>query len=213
MQNNRRAGKPAGKKPDKTGLLGLFTKGKDIPTTAQQTLPYREMYRDGVCRVEDRYYTKTIEYEDINYQLAQTEDQAAIFDGWSACLNYFDSSLPFQLSFLNHRSRPGSRYSVNIPMQEDDYNSVRREYVEMLENQIAKSNNGIVPHKAPDLRCECGRPLHRKGEAGACGGGHLRQLQKSWVSSAAPSRGWNGWSSFTGSSTPAAPTLSGFRGI
>lgn len=62
MQNNRRAGKPAGKKPDKTGLLGLFTKGKDIPTTAQQTLPYREMYRDGVCRVEDRYYTKTIEY-------------------------------------------------------------------------------------------------------------------------------------------------------
>ncbi len=58
-----------------------------------------------------------------------------------------DSSLPFQLSFLNHRSRPGSRYSVNIPMQDDDYNSVRCEYVEMLENQIAKSNNGIVRTK------------------------------------------------------------------
>ena len=147
MQNSRRAGKPAGKKPEKQSLLGLFTKGKNIPTTAQQTLPYREMYRDGVCRVADRYYTKTIEYEDINYQLAQSEDQAAIFDGWSACLNYFDSSLPFQLSFLNHRSRPGSRYSVNIPMQDDDYNSVRCEYVEMLENQIAKSNNGIVRTK------------------------------------------------------------------
>lgn len=147
MRNSRRAGKPAGKKPEKQGLLGLFTKGKNIPTTAQQTLPYREMYRDGVCRVADRYYTKTIEYEDINYQLAQSEDQAAIFDGWSACLNYFDSSLPFQLSFLNHRSRPGSRYSVNIPMQDDDYNSVRCEYVEMLENQIAKSNNGIVRTK------------------------------------------------------------------
>ena len=142
MRNNRRAGKP-----EKQGLTGLFTKGKNIPTTAQQTLPYREMYRDGVCRVADRYYTKTIEYEDINYQLAQSEDQAAIFDGWSACLNYFDSSLPFQLSFLNHRSRPGSRYSVNIPMQDDDYNSVRCEYVEMLENQIAKSNNGIVRTK------------------------------------------------------------------
>lgn len=131
MRNSRRAGKPAGRKPEKQGLTGLFTKGKNIPTTAQQTLPYREMYRDGVCRVADRYYTKTIEYEDINYQLAQSEDQAAIFDGWSACLNYFDSSLPFQLSFLNHRSRPGSRYSVNIPMQDDDYNSVRCEYVEM----------------------------------------------------------------------------------
>ena len=46
---------PAGRKPEKQGLLGLFTKGKNIPTTAQQTLPYREMYRDGVCRVADRY--------------------------------------------------------------------------------------------------------------------------------------------------------------
>ena len=90
MRNSRRAGKPAGKKPEKQGLTGLFTKGKNIPTTAQQTLPYREMYRDGVCRVADRYYTKTIEYEDINYQLAQSEDQAAIFDGWSAYLNYFE---------------------------------------------------------------------------------------------------------------------------
>ena len=102
MRNSRRAGKPAGRKPEKHGLTGLFTKGKNIPTTAQQTLPYREMYRDGVCRVADRYYTKTIEYEDINYQLAQSEDQAAIFDGWSACLNYFDSSLPFQLSYVTH---------------------------------------------------------------------------------------------------------------
>ena len=105
------------------------------------------MYRDGVCRVSEDYYTKTIEYEDINYQLAQAEDQAAIFDGWSACLNYFDSTLPFQLSFLNHRSRPESRYSVNIPMQDDEYNGVRQEYVEMLDNQIARSNNGIVRTK------------------------------------------------------------------
>ena len=87
MQKRTNAGKPAGRKPDRRGLFGLFAKKKDIPTTAQQTLPYREMYRDGVCRVSEDYYTKTIEYEDINYQLAQAEDQAAIFDGWSACLN------------------------------------------------------------------------------------------------------------------------------
>ena len=146
MQNQKKRKSPAGKKPDRKG--GLFPGGKrKVPATAQQTLPYREMYRDGVCRVADRYYTKTIEYEDINYQLAQAEDQAAIFDGWSACLNYFDSTLPFQLSFINHRSRPESRYSVNISMQEDEYNGVRQEYVEMLENQIAKSNNGIVRTK------------------------------------------------------------------
>ena len=146
MQNQKRRKSTTAKKPARKGRL--FPGGKrKIPATAQQTLPYRDMYRDGVCRVDGHNYTKTIEYEDINYQLAQAEDQAAIFDGWSACLNYFDSTLPFQLSFINHRSRPESRYSVNISMQEDEYNGVRQEYVEMLENQIAKSNNGIVRTK------------------------------------------------------------------
>ena len=144
MQTNQTRKKPAGQKPDGHGL---FQKKRNVPTTAQQTIPYREIYKDGVCRVADRRFTKTVEYEDINYQLAQSEDQAAIFDGWSSCLNYFDSTLPFQLSFLNHRSRPENKYNINIPMQDDDYNSVRREYVEMLENQIAKSNNGIVRTK------------------------------------------------------------------
>ena len=51
MQKRTNAGKTAGRKPDRRGLFGLFAKKKDIPTTAQQTLPYREMYRDGVCRV------------------------------------------------------------------------------------------------------------------------------------------------------------------
>ena len=79
--------------------------------------------------------------------MASTEDQTAIISGWSACLNYFDSSLPFQLSFINRRSRNANRYKVNIPAQEDDFNSIRGEYVEMLKGQIAKSNNGIERYK------------------------------------------------------------------
>jgi hypothetical protein len=117
------------------------------PQTAQQTIPYVEMLRDGICKVRDGFYTKTIEYEDINYSVASADDQAAIFDGYCAFLNYFDSALPFQLSFINHRSRPENRYSVNIPPQHDEYDAIRGEYVEMLTGQIAKSNNGIVRSK------------------------------------------------------------------
>lgn len=105
------------------------------------------MHRDGICRISEDYYTKTIEYEDINYAVASTEDQGIIFDGYCGFLNYFDATLPYQLSFINHRSRPESRYSVNIPPQDDQYNSVRDEYTGMLKGQIAKSNNGIVRSK------------------------------------------------------------------
>jgi len=105
------------------------------------------MHPDGVCQLPGGVYTKTVEYEDINYSVASTEDQTAIFGGWSSFLNYFDSSLPFQLSFINRRSRDRSRYKVNIPPAEDEYNSVREEFTGMLKNQIAKSNNGIERSK------------------------------------------------------------------
>lgn len=122
-------------------------KKKRGPQTAQQTIPYVEMLRDGICKVREGFYTKTIEYEDINYSVASSDDQAAIFDGYCAFLNYFDSALPFQLSFINHRSRPENRYTVNIPPQDDEFNNIRGEYVDMLENQIARSNNGIMRSK------------------------------------------------------------------
>ena len=78
---------------------GAAAKGKGRATlSAQQTIPYLSMHPDGVCKLPGGLYTKTVEYEDINYSVASTEDQTAIFSGWSSFLNYFDSSLPFQLS-------------------------------------------------------------------------------------------------------------------
>ena len=113
--------KQAKKKPAIPAKSGKPKKRE--PQTAQQTIPYKEMFRDGICKVREGFYTKTIAYEDINYSVASTDDQATIFDGYCAFLNYFDSALPFQLSFINHRSRPENRYNVNIPPQDDDFNA------------------------------------------------------------------------------------------
>ena len=148
MQTTKGAKRPGAerKRPDRKTTKQAKPK-KAGPQTAQQTIPYRELFKDGICRVNDKLYTKSLEYEDINYQLAQADDQSAIFDGYCAFLNSFDSSLPFQLSFINHRSRPESKYKINIPMKDDEYSEMRSEYVEMLEGQIAKSNNGIVRTK------------------------------------------------------------------
>lgn len=139
MHDTKQRKRPKGKTAAKNHRRG--------PQTAQQTIPYREMLRDGVCRMNDNTYTKTLLYEDINYAVASAEDQAAIFDGYCAFLNYFDNALPLQLSFVNHHTRPENRYTVNIPMQRDEYDSIRAEFTSMLENQIAKSNNGLVRSK------------------------------------------------------------------
>ena len=116
--------------------------------SAQDSIPYQRMYPDGICRVTDTFYTKTVQFQDINYQLSQNEDKTAIFEGWSDFLNYFDSSIHFQLSFLNlSTAQDGYARSIVIPLRADKFNDVREEYSEMLQNQLAKGNNGLTKTK------------------------------------------------------------------
>jgi hypothetical protein len=123
-------------------------KGNTKEISAQQSIPYQRMYPDGVCRVTDTFYTKTVQFQDINYQLAQNEDKTAIFEGWCDFLNYFDSSIRFQFSFLNlSASLEDFERSIFIPPQQDAFDSIRTEYADMLKNQLAKGNNGLTKTK------------------------------------------------------------------
>ena len=116
--------------------------------SAQDSIPYERMWPDGICRVSDGHYTKTIQFQDINYQLSQNEDKTAIFEGWCDFLNYFDSSIQFELSFLNlAASEETFARAINIPLQRDDFDSIRVEYPTMLQNQLAKGNNGLIKTK------------------------------------------------------------------
>ena len=116
--------------------------------SAQDSIPYQRMWADGICRVTDSHYTKTVQFKDINYQLSQNEDKTAIFESWCDFLNYFDSSIRFQLSFLNlAASEDVFARSIDIPPQGDDFDSIRQEYTGMLQGQLAKGNNGLVKTK------------------------------------------------------------------
>ena len=112
--------------------------------SAQDSIPYERMWPDGICRVTDTFYTKTVQFQDINYQLSQNEDKTAIFDGWCDFLNYFDSSIQFQLSFLNlAATRDSFAKSITIAPQGDEFDHIRAEYTKMLQNQLARGNNGL----------------------------------------------------------------------
>lgn len=99
-------------------------------------------------RVKGNYYTKTVEFFDINYQLAQNEDKTAIFEGYCDFLNYFDSAIKFQLSFVNRYGNLEDFTKVtDLPLRGDEYDSVRQEYSTMLKNQLTKGNNGLLKTK------------------------------------------------------------------
>ena len=128
-------------------IIDRAKKNDGIPRTAQQSIPFDRMFPDGICRVGN-FYTKTIQFQDINYQLAQQEDKTAIFEEWCGFLNFFDSSIRFELSFMNMATDAESfEAGIRIPYQNDGFNSVRDEYSEMLKNQLAQGNNGLTKTK------------------------------------------------------------------
>ena len=146
----------------KPSVRGGFFAGlrAEAPQTAQQSIPYKEMYRDGICRIDGRLYTKTVQFFDINYQLAQADDKAQIFEGYCDFLNYFDSSIHVQLTFINQRANMQDfAKSIDIPIRGDEYDGIRKEYGDMLKGQLQKGNNGLAKRKyitfgieADDLR-------------------------------------------------------------
>ena len=124
--------------------------------SAQDSIPFERMFPDGICRVNSGYFTKTIQFQDINYQLSQNEDKTAIFEGWCDFLNYFDSSVKFQLSFMNMAANKDTYgQSIAIPPQDDDFDNIREEYTQMLRSHACSSkslgltagNNGLIKTK------------------------------------------------------------------
>ena len=114
--------------------------------SAQDSIPYLQIRVDGICQVTPTHFTKTIQFRDINYQLSDNEDKQAIFDGWCDFLNYFDSSIKFQFSFVNLTALRES-FARAIPLRSDQFESIQRELSKIIQEQQAKGNNGIVKTK------------------------------------------------------------------
>ena len=54
------------------------SKKQEKPTTAQNTITFKKMFQDGICQVTSTFYTKMVEFFDINYDLLEIEDQGEI---------------------------------------------------------------------------------------------------------------------------------------
>ncbi|MFR1166254.1 MAG: hypothetical protein ACLSDQ_00720 [Adlercreutzia equolifaciens] len=55
------------------------------PKTAEDAVPVRRIWPDGVCLTDDGEYAKTWRVSDVNYAAASKEDKEAMFLGYSTC--------------------------------------------------------------------------------------------------------------------------------
>lgn len=116
--------------------------------STQKTIPYLEMFKDGICQVTENYYTKTVKFSDIDYQLVDYDSAGKIFDDYCRILNYFDENIKFQLTFENQTIDINTLLKeIDIPEKDDNFNDIRREYAEMLKKQLIEGNNGKTVFK------------------------------------------------------------------
>lgn len=125
------------------------------PQSAQQTIPYLRMYPDGICRVTEKLYSKTVRFFDINYQQAQDSDKDAIFGGWSGIQNFYQPGVFIQYSYPNIKTNE-EEFEKNLIMapQEDGHNGVRDEMTGVLMGQVEKGNNAIERTKYATIAIE-----------------------------------------------------------
>ena len=137
-------------------ILSGNSREKKVPDTAQKTITFKKMYRDGICQVSGKFYTKMVEFFDINYELLEVEEQGDILEEYSKLINYFDSSIKFELFLFNRKvSMERMDRQFYIQPQEDDFNDIREEYGGMLKQQASKGTNGVLKSKFLIFGSEC----------------------------------------------------------
>ena len=123
--------------------------------SAQDTLPFRQMYPDGLCKLDDHTWSKCIEFEDVNYQLAKPDDQTAIFEALCDMYNAHDASIGIQLSLVSRRmNREDFVKRIEIAAQGDHFDHIRELYTQMLRKQLERGNNGLIKTKYLTLTIE-----------------------------------------------------------
>lgn len=130
-------------------VYSFLSRDKHPPETTQDTIRYKRMFKDGICYLGENRYNKQLEFLDVNYQLAKEEDKSAIFGNYCTFLNYFDSNISVQLTFVNQKvgNEAETIDSIHIEEAQDDFNTIRKEYGEMLKRQLSKGNNGLQKRK------------------------------------------------------------------
>ena len=119
----------------------------------QDSIPFRNLYPDGLCRLDDRLFSKTIAYEDVNYRLAGPDGQRDIFERLCDFYNGYDSSIGVQMTLSSrHEDKNGNLFGMDA--QGDALDDMRVEASGILQMQYERGNNGFVKRKYVTLTIE-----------------------------------------------------------
>lgn len=113
-----------------------------VPRSAQQIIPIRRIWQDGIFLLGNHKYSKAWKFSDINYASAGKDDKTSMFLDYCELINALDSGATTKITLCNRKlNREEFEQSVLIPYTEDGLNEYRVEYNGILNGVVAEANN------------------------------------------------------------------------
>ncbi|MBS4749588.1 DUF87 domain-containing protein [Granulicatella sp. zg-ZJ] len=130
------------------------------PKTSQDSIGYLAMYEDGICEIEPGLFSKTLFFSDVNYSMADDDEQINVFSKYCDLLNVADNNTHLQLTVLNRKiDLEAFQKSVLIPAKDDMLQVYRDEMNDMLLEKVKSGQHSFFKakyltfsHKASDLQ-------------------------------------------------------------
>ena len=105
-------------------LNRLFKRDKEkfiVPRSAQDIIPIKAIWEDGIFLVGTDKYSKSFKFLDINYAVASKEDKEAMFIDYSDLLNSLDTGATAKITINNRRiNKIDFEKQILLKMQNDD---------------------------------------------------------------------------------------------
>ena len=126
-------------------LLQKIFKLDNPEETVQDTMPFRTIYKDGICKIDDSRWSKTVAFDDITFSLAEADAQEEILLEYCKFLCYFDASVRVQLTLQNKFANVKElERNIYIPDKKDHVQETRDEYRTMLKKQMTVGTSGLL---------------------------------------------------------------------
>lgn len=118
------------------------------PANVQQTIPYKQVFVNGIIETRDGVFTKCYRLPDANFKVASQEEQFRIFHKFEEFLNSFNENMKWQIMIYNRsEDKKKTMRNMRILPQSDGLNHYRKDMNEILLEKMIKGNNSITQEK------------------------------------------------------------------
>ena len=118
-----------------------------VPRSVQDVIPIQTIWADGIFQVGKTKFSKTFQFTDINYAVADPADQETMFKGYATLINTLEAGATTKITINNRRlNRANFEQNILLPMAHDGLDHYREEYNQMMLDK-AMGSSSIVQDK------------------------------------------------------------------